>query len=181
MTQEAGRDRLLNEELRAELLQRVEVEQQLRLELIDKPDDIELITRTIEADAQNTRWLYEVVNQHGWPLKSQVGTEGAKAAFLLVQHSPILEFQKKCLAFMEQALAQGEVDPVDVAYLTDRVRYAEGKPQIYGTQGIPGPDGQIIPAPIEDEKHVDERRTALGLAPMEEYFREINERYRTGK
>lgn len=140
----------MNEQLRSELLKRVEVEQRLWLELIDKPDDIELITRIIEIDAQNTRWLYEIVNQYGWPVRSLVRDDGAKAAFLIVQHSPITEFQKKCLALMEQALKHDEVDRVDFAYLTDRVRWSEGKPQIYGTQGIPGPGGKIVPAPIED-------------------------------
>ena len=63
--------------------------------------------------------------------------------------------------------------------LTDRVRIAEGKPQVYGTQGQTNPDGVLIPFPIEDEEHVDERPKAIGLEPIVEYFKNMNERYKT--
>lgn len=169
----------MNDQLRAELLARMEKEQNIRMELIDNPDDDRLLMRMIEADAQNTIWLDEVIKQYGLPGNSMVGEDGAQAVFLIVQHSPSDKFRKKCLALMEVAVSQNEADVVRLAYLTDRVRLHEGKPQVYGTQGQPGEDSVIIPSPIEDEEHVDERRKAIGLEPIAEYFKSMNENYKT--
>jgi len=169
----------MNDQLRNELLARIEKEQNLRRDLNASPDDIQLIMRMMEADAQNTMWLDEIIQQHGWPSKSLVGEEGAQAAFLIVQHSPALQFQKKCLQLLEQAVHEHEADAISLAYLSDRIRTSEGKPQLYGTQGQTSADGSIIPFPIEDKEHVDERRSALGLEPVAEYFKSMNETYKT--
>ena len=169
----------MNDQLRDELLARMEKEQKLRRDLNDSPDDIQLLMRMMETDAQNTMWLDEIIQQHGWPSNTLVGEEGAQAAFLIVQHSPALQFQKKCLQLLEQAVDEKEADAISLAYLTDRIRTSEGKPQLYGTQGQTSSDGSIIPFPIEDEEHVDERRKALGLEPVAEYFKSMNETYQT--
>ena len=170
----------MNDQLHDELMARMEKEQNLRGALIDSPDDIKLLMRMAEADAQNTMWLDEVIQQQGWPTKSLVGEDGAQAAFLIVQHSPAPQFQKKCLELLERAVKQNEADIINLVYLTDRIRTFEGKPQIYGTQGQTNADGLIIPFPIEDEEHVDERRKAIGLEPIAEYFKNMNESYKTG-
>lgn len=52
--------------------------------------------------------------------------------------------------------------------LEDRVRVADGKPQLYGTQLANNP---LRFEPIEDEAHVDARRSSVGLPPMAEYAR----------
>jgi len=170
----------MNDQLHDELMARMEKEQNLRGALIDSPDDIQLLMRMAEADAQNTMWLDEVIQQQGWPTKSLVGEDGAQAAFLIVQHSPAPQFQKKCLELLERAVKQSEADIINLVYLTDRIRTFEGKPQVYGTQGQTNADGLIIPFPIEDEEHVDERRKAIGLEPIAEYFKNMNESYKTG-
>jgi len=170
----------MNDQLHDELMARMEKEQNLRGALIDNPDDIQLLMRMAEADAQNTMWLDEVIQQQGWPTKSLVGEDGAQAAFLIVQHSPAPQFQKKCLDLLERAVKQNEADIINLVYLTDRIRTFEGKPQVYGTQGQTNADGLIIPFPIEDEEHVDERRKAIGLEPIAEYFKNMNESYKTG-
>jgi len=97
----------------------------------------------------------------------------------LIQHSPDLEFQKRCLALMEVLVRQDQFAAVHFAYLTDRVLMMEGKPQIYGTQGRFQENGVIVPHPVEDEEHVNERRKALGLESIEEYFKVMNEMYKT--
>ncbi len=73
---------------------------------------------------------------------------------------------------MEAAVKKKDVEPVDIAYLSDRVAVAEGRPQKYGTQ-FQGPK----PMPIEDEARVDERRAALGLESMADYALELISKY----
>ncbi len=40
----------------------------------------------------------------------------------------------QCLLLMEQAVSKGEASAKDYAYLLDRVRMNQGRPQVYGTQ-----------------------------------------------
>ncbi|MCS6883729.1 MAG: hypothetical protein NZU74_20615, partial [Chloroflexaceae bacterium] len=62
--------------------------------------------------------------------------------------------------------------PQDLAYLTDRVRFNTGQPQVYGTQVLII-DGRVTLKPIEDEANVDARRAAVGLLPLAEYVAHI--------
>lgn len=80
-----------------------------------------------DEDTKNRLWLKEVVLKHGWPGKSLVGSQGAIDAWLLVQHADNdREFQQECLTKME-ALPTGEVRPMDIAYLADRILCGTGK------------------------------------------------------
>ncbi len=135
-----------------------------------------VIEKLQSEDRKNLRWLKEVVSRHGWPGKSLVGSKSAHYAWLLVQHADSdREFQQTCLTKME-ALPKGDVEARDVAYLTDRILVGTGKKQKYGTQ-TNFKDGKAVAAPIEDEEHVDERRKALELEPLEEYLKLIEEVY----
>jgi hypothetical protein len=52
--------------------------------------------------------------------------------------------------------------------LEDRVAVNHGRPQIYGSQ-IGWKDGKGFVKPMVDEEHVNERRAAVGLEPLEKY------------
>jgi hypothetical protein len=133
------------------------------------------------VDEENTSWLREVVREHGWPKRSDVGDPAAHAAWLLVQHSDRDQaFQRECLDLLAEAVAAGEAFGTDLAYLTDRVLRAEGRPQRYGTQFGLGPDGEHTPQPLEDPDRIDELRATVGLGPLEEYARQIREMYGAG-
>jgi hypothetical protein len=132
------------------------------------------------VDADNTEWLKGVVDKHGWPTYTLVGANGADAAWLLVQHADAdAKFQRRCLDLMS-ALPKNEASQTKLAYLTDRVLLAEGKKQLYGTQ-FTSVDGKWQPRPLEDETNVDQRRAAVGLPPLAEYARQIEEQYGGGK
>jgi hypothetical protein len=170
-------------ELRLELLQRMECEQAPRRELMQRmqaegvgsPQELDplrddLLQVIREEDTANRMWLKKILAESGWPGRSLVGVDGAHAAWLLVQHADTdRPFQKECLQLMETAPA-GEVAGDDIAYLTDRVRLADGRPQLYGTQ-LEFRDGEWVPRPIEDEEHIDQRRKDRGLPPLAEYLR----------
>ena len=99
--------------------------------------------------------LGEIVERHGWPTFTLVGKDGAKAAWLLVQHADLSpKFQRKCLDLMTKC-TRDEIFPDDLAYLTDRVLLAEGKNQVYGTQFTMA-NGKCKPRPLEDEANVDQ-------------------------
>jgi len=54
------------------------------------------------------------------------------------------------------------------AYLFDRIAMYEGRPQRYGTQSLPCPDGQYRRWQTEDPEHLNARRAAMGMPPVEE-------------
>lgn len=114
-----------------------------------------------------------ILDDHGWPGEGRVGTEGAWAAWLIVQHaiaSPVL--QRRALGALETAAAQNQVPACQPVMLEDRIRTLEGRPQRYGTQFDWDETGVLNPLPIEDPDGLDARRRAVGLAPLEEAIRQ---------
>lgn len=121
------------------------------------------------VDERNTARLREIVAAIGWPTRSKVGQQAEHAAWLLAQHADAdRAFQREALALMS-AEPTDEVCPKHLAYLEDRLRVADGRPQRYGTQ-LTGRGDELEPLPIEDRDHVDERRKAVGMGPLAEYL-----------
>jgi hypothetical protein len=181
----------VNEELRQELKQMVKVDQDARFKMIELVKklgkdkglsaDLPEFKELREIDQKNSARMKEIVAKYGWPGKSLVGEDGAQNAWLLVQHADHdRAFQKQCLKLLEEAAKKGEVTKQHVAYLTDRVLVGEGKKQRYGTQ-FKQENGQSVPQPIEDEANVDKRRAEVGLEPLAEYKKRIEEMYKGKK
>lgn len=135
----------------------------------------ELAAAWPQVDADNALRMGEILDEFGWPGWSLVGEDGAEAAWVLIQHADHnLALQKRGLAMLEAAIAADDASRGDLAYLTDRVRVAEGLPQVYGTQVEVTPEGEIRPrTPIEDEANVDARRAEAGLSTLEAYYDEF--------
>ncbi len=162
-------------ELRSELLRRAEKDQAARTG--PEPD----IAAMIAVDAENLPWLRDLVAEAGWPGRSVAGEDGAYAAWLLAQHADQdPTFQRTCLELMKDAVKSGEATPRELAYLTDRVLLAEGKPQEFGTQMIGRKEGWV-PRHLRDPETVDDRRAAMSLEPLSEYVARMTRHYGTPK
>ena len=167
-----------NPALRQELLQRVEQDQAIRDELVEKgmahPDQ-SILARMRAIDDSNTERMRAIVGRHGWPGPGLVGQDGTDAAFLLVQHAN-LAFQKAMLPLIEKAYRRKELSGQSYALLLDRVLVGESKKQVYGTQAkLKGKE--FVPDPIEDEANVDKRRAEIGLPPLSEYLKVLKQTY----
>jgi hypothetical protein len=117
----------------------------------------------------NAKRLEEIVQQHGWPGKSKVGEEAARSAWLILQHAiahPAL--QRKCFPLLVEQVEAGEMSPVEMAMLEDRIRCFEGRPQRFGTQFDWDEKKLMSPLPMDDVDLVEERRKKIGLRPMSE-------------
>lgn len=113
--------------------------------------------------------MKKIVQKHGRPTRIMVADDGARCAWLLVQHGDHAPaFQSKCLKLMQSHRKNEQVFLVDLAYLTDRVLVNESKPQVYGTQ-FHIADGKQQPRPIRDSENVDKRRKAMGMSTLKEY------------
>lgn len=159
--------------LRREILALRDEDQVVREAMIKNMDDKAAIAAVQASDKKSTARMKEIVAKYGWPGKSLIGSDGARAAWLLVQHADKdVEFQKQCLVLIEAAVKTGEMRGIEYAYLFDRLAVAERRPQRYGTQFA-----NNKPQPIEDEAHVDERRKKLGLPTMGEYAKAMEGAY----
>jgi hypothetical protein len=168
----------MNTMLRDELLQRMERDQAVRTATpIGQPMTEQTQQEWEQVDHDNTRFLKEIIAEHGWPGRDLVGDDGSSAAWLLAQHADHdVAFQRRCLDLLQKAALAGQAELSHVAYLIDRVRVADGCPQLYGTQ-YHEPDGRLQPRPIEDPDHLDQRRAQMGLGRHAEYDQHMHEQY----
>src|SRR2546428_8480752 len=110
--------------------------------------------------------LAALIDAHGWPGRPRVGEEGARGACPTLQHAietpPLM---RRGLTLLQGGASKGEVSPLEVAMLEDRIRTFEGRPQRYGTQFDWDEHGRLSPLPLEDPAGVDPRRRAIRLGP----------------
>ena len=108
---------------------------------VDKAASAQLWKRIGEQDRANQKRVTEMIDKHGWPKTSQVGTQAAMA---------------------------GEASKQNLALLEDRLLIRQGKPQRYGSQ-VDTQNGVGL-NPTEDEANLDARRATMGLGPICEYL-----------
>ena len=162
-------------ELRSEIAARVAIDQAVQQELSDRiqsgqPADAAVARRDSVFNA-NLEWMRLVFAKHGWPGRQLVGDEGSHGAWLLLQHADQdTALQHTALQLLEVAVRSGDASARDLAYLTDRVRVAERRPQVYGTQLQYDGRGCASPRPSEEPAQLDARRASVGLEPVAQYI-----------
>ena len=171
----------MNEPLRNELLSMEAEDQQVLKELIESGElgSAQAYHPRMKAvhEKHNTR-IKEIIRECGWPGLSLVGNEGSKAAWLIVQHAVLdTEFMEKALVLLKRAVENGEAEGWCLAYLQDRVLAMAGKPQVYGTQHDIDGNGVAYPLPIAEPERVEALRKAVGLEPLREATKRIQERH----
>lgn len=121
-----------------------------------------------QVHRDNANRLDQIVAKYGWPGISLVGLEGCRVAWLIAQHAICTpELQRKFLIFLAKASASGDAPKRQVALLTDRIRFNENKPQIYGTVLDWSENGELS-CEVEDPINLDVRRKVMGLPPFQE-------------
>ena len=153
--------------LAKELLQRNAKDQAARKAIGSAPDSRELVDTVLRIDKDNTAFMRSVLSRCGWPRKSVVGTEAAKAAWRLTQHADMdPEYQVLASRELKYAVLSREAEPWDLAVLVDRNRRLNDQPQVYGMQYFTGTDGAIEFYDIVNPAKIDERREEIGLSPF---------------
>lgn len=116
---------------------------------------------------KKVKLILESLKGKDYPTVNDIGAEGMKSLFLLIQHSDDnVALQKLFKSKMEAVLKkQSYTDTLlitQLAFLTDRVLVNENKPQEYGTQF----DESHHLLPIRDAINVNTRRSLVFLAPL---------------
>ena len=134
----------------------------------NNPSDTErndwLARKALMTDSLNLVLVDEILSQYGFPRKEQVGDFGNQAVWLVFQHAD-LDYQKRFLPQLEDAVSHGDIAPLYLALLLDRIDVREGRPQRYGTQI----DEKGNLAPLLDASRVNRWRQEVGLPPIEQF------------
>ncbi|QLC67656.1 hypothetical protein LPB248_15480 [Flavobacterium sp. LPB0248] len=126
---------------------------------------------------QNAIILNEIINTIGYPTIDKVGKEASEAAWLIIQHSiGSPDFMKRCAKQLQNAVKENQADPINLAYLKDRIAVLEGNPQLYGTQFDWDEKGNLSPNLFDDLQMVNQRRQSIGLNSLEEQTEIIRNR-----
>ena len=124
------------------------------------------------VDRGNTKKLKAIIKKFGWPDIDLVGRADSHSAWLIAQHADHdVRFQEECLALMEAR--REKIDPIEIAYLSDRIRVNRGERQLYGTQFYVNKSGKLVPRPICDKKNLDQRRERLGMGNFRECWKRL--------
>lgn len=125
-----------------------------------------------QVHRENAEALDKLVSEHGWPTVLLVGAKGAQLAWEIAQHANCTpDLQRKFFKLLGQAAAHGEAAKRHVALLSDRIRFNEGRPQIYGTVLDWDEQGELT-CTLQNPDMVDELRKAVSLPPFEQSLRE---------
>ncbi|MBO2562188.1 hypothetical protein I6M33_16525 [Shewanella algae] len=169
-----------NQTIQIQLLEMAKLDQLVREEVGNAGWDKapkELLDKLAATDHENTQKLKSMLNKRNWFAKSEIGEDGIDAAFLIIQHSPDIEFQEKMLPLLKQSFLNGDgITGQKVALLADRVHLSKGQKQIYGTQADVI-SGNVIFKPILDAETVDKRRAEMKLPPLDFYKKLLEEMY----
>lgn len=75
---------------------------------------------------------------------------------------------------MKEQEKAGTIDPVNVAFLSDRIAMYENHPQSHGTQFVSDDQGQLVYYKLDASvDQVNQRRQQLGLNTVEERLAEL--------
>jgi hypothetical protein len=177
-TPTSGATEVRDEALRQELLRMFDADQTARRAMIGRVQTETEQRQMMALDATHTARLREIFKaQRGFPGVSLVGRDGAQAAFVMMIHGGALDLMKQARPYFKRASRRGEVPADAYATLTDTILIKEGKPQLYGTK-FDLVNGRYVLAKTKDPAHLDARRRKLGLVPLAEYAKGLEELYK---
>ncbi|MCA1625151.1 MAG: hypothetical protein LC778_15405 [Acidobacteria bacterium] len=167
----------MNEQIRQKLLEMIAEDERVRDELARTGELFDGYCPKMEkVHVINAEELEKLIDQNTWLGESMVGMDGAEAAWRIVQHSISRpEFQRKCLRLIEKAVAAGDAEAYQFAYLHDRICFFENRPQRYGTHSDWNESGKMEVWKLEDKDKVNEYRTEIGLKPLKSLTWEMDE------
>jgi hypothetical protein len=132
-------------------------------------------------DKKNTLELKKIIKIYGWPTIPMVGKKASFNAWLLAQHADKdLKFQKKVLELLKNIYKKNnkDINPSNIAFLTDRILVAEGKKQIFGTQFHLNKKKLFVSRPIKNIKDIEKRRKEYKMRPFLEDLLSAKERFK---
>jgi hypothetical protein len=127
----------------------------------------------VDLCRRNAERLNAIIDTIGWPSREVIGGACWAPLWILLHAIASPGVMRRGFGLLRAAERRGEVAPLNVALLEDRILTLEGKPQQYGTQVDWDDNGVLNPLPLADPGDVDVRRRAVGLGPLAEEIEAI--------
>lgn len=134
------------------------------------------------ADAANQRIVSDLLDSNGWP--EGISPAASETIWLVIDHAD-LAMQKRYMPLIEEQVRAGRVSKSSYATLLDRMLMREGLPQRYGTQTVSrsrlveGDSARMESVgylwPLESPECIDSLRATVGLGPVDEYLKLVEE------
>jgi len=140
----------------------------------ERMHDTVFVMEMLLSQERNAARIREILDEYGWPAPELVGSDGTEAAWLLVQHGGA-DIQERALELMRTSAEPG-VTAADIALMTDRILVERGQPQLYGSQ-FQFVENKLVQYPVDAPDSVETRRAEVGLPPMAEYVRMLEQAY----
>lgn len=143
----------------------------LYVELVDDDADHEDALATLRmmlraADDTHQQLLAAWLRDRAWPRRSIFGAEPCAHAWLIALHADRnVPFQEEVMRLMRPAFAAGEVDPVHMAALADRIAINRGEEQRWG-MFYRVVDGNRVLYPVAELEGLEARRSMMGLGEV---------------
>jgi len=163
----------LNKKFQSELL-KMALKQQELLEQIVSEDQKK------NSDRNKLHKLYDdsiaklcdLIKANGWPMSATVGEDAVSATYYILKNGASYEMQRDLLPVILAAVKKDPVQKPEFAGVFDRLRVSAGMKQIFGTQAV-SMGGFLVLYPIQDEKHVNDRRAQFGMSTLETSIRNL--------
>jgi hypothetical protein len=131
----------------------------------DSPQMDSLNNVILKFDSVALESVVDVIEQHGWLGKNQVGDLANETLFIVIQHAHDNSVREKYFPLLEKSAKEGNSSLADMANMKDRILISNGEKQLYGTQ-FKMEDGELVLLPSADPDHVNERREMVGLEKL---------------
>jgi hypothetical protein len=129
-----------------------------------------LVRHMKQTDSLNFSEVDRILTQYGWLSPARVGPDANRTLFMVIQHAD-LAAQEKYLPMMTQAVKEGSLKAASFALLQDRMALDKDQKQIYGSQVAWNmKTNHYYVMAIDNPDQVDQRRVAVGLAPIALYL-----------
>ncbi|WP_413576023.1 DUF6624 domain-containing protein [Bdellovibrio sp. HCB290] len=117
---------------------------------------------------KHAQHLKELIDLHGFPTIDKVGNDAAIAGMRLILHAISWpEFMRAMEVISTELVPSKQVPKQYAAMLTDRIRFYEGRKQVYGTNSDWDENGILRVTDVEDAENLNTRRAEMGLSPLE--------------
>jgi hypothetical protein len=123
-------------------------------------------------DRINQEKVTAILDKYGWLGPDQVGNTASTTLFAVIVHADV-NTMEKYFPLLKDAASRNAATKGNLAYLQDKIESAKFHYQTYGTQlDKDEKTNKFSFVPIKDKEHVNERRAAVGLSPIEVYAKQ---------
>lgn len=101
-----------------------------------------------------------ILDSYGYPAKAVAG-DATPIPFYILGFAPV-PLKEKHMGKLLMAASRDDISLRSLAFFIDKLRISKGEKQLYGTQ-YRLQNGEQVLYPVEDEAHLKDRRTSMGL------------------